>query len=1659
MLQKSACLIVVSLIVGSNGAFAVPSIATSATTEHLGQVNYQFEDGTNARPNKCALLAYATAPIKILSTGRKILPLKKRPPRNRFSPRVRAQIFPSTPSRVWITDFTDASGVHQAKLDPSGARFYQITPEIEWRAATGTGDDASGFMIINNGIPQATDGCYSDGAGGGGSPFGGTCPGLNVLQIQETTISGKMYYSDPVNAYWSCGPNREFPKNPPKKCKDCGQTGGDPIDVIDGDLHYSRDDMTLSGPFGLQFHRFYDSKAAMTETLSGVLHRVEPDEGFYYINDIGFGWQHSYSAFLDFTSLAQGNAVSFFDEQAHRVYFGGVTPGQTVTEPINGYSIFESTDSKTYKVTTFHGLMYQFSCCDRTLGLGYLTSITDRLGNTQTITRDTSTNHIQTVTDSLGRTLNFTYDTSGRISQVTSSPAGAKMTFTYDSGTNCTSGELCTATENSGAVWHYQYSDDDVHSGTFPEINHDLVAVQDPNNNFEEQNTYLALKPLNWGRGTTYAITQSRGGKNSLTYSYPNAPENATTTITDTLGRVTTYQNDFVLRQVTTISGGPACEVCGGNQSMSYIWDNFNRLQTFTDGDGATHTITYAYGDDTPRTYPDGTSYTINPILHLTSVSEPLSNGKNRIRNYAWYAAGDPRQDLINISTIPSTDTSGQHKTITDTYDIHGLLQSEAVRGYVNAVAETHTTSFSYDTAGRGRLTQVSGPRTDVTQQTTLTYYPDNDSDFARRGQLQTITRQVNGTTTLATTLAGDSAPNNTYTTYGGPLSIVDPNGVVADLAYDNIGELTSKTIKGVTGDTAALITSFAYDLGHRLTTLTWPLTNGLSYTYDAANNLISMIRTAPTNNFQEERLLLGYDIMSQLTSQQAQACATPATSCASWNTTQQETFKPDNYGRLSEVDHPCTPSCYKVVYGYDAAGNLQTVQDENHSSANTTYGYDYANRLISMTQTLSPSNILTQYGYDVHDNVNSVIDPNSNTTTYAYDDFDRMRQQNSPVTGTSTYAYDFDDDLTTYTDANSATTTATYDAIDRILTATSVHGASNEPVSWVYDDTTSGHFGKGRLKTMTDPTGSVNYTYERRGLLASEARTILTYAYNLSYKYDKNGNRSSITYPDAKVITYGFDFADRPNSIKNGATTLVSSVLYMPFGPRTQISFGNSTVQALTYNQRYQISENKLSGSATIADYIYAEDGVGNITQIHDATDATGAHNRDFGPYDDLNRLTIANSGSSLWGSGTGNGYQYDKMGNVTSLQLGTLHTATFSYSGTLPRLASVTDSTLNSGNPQSIGYDATGNQITIGAATYTYSPRNFLATGDGFTYKYDGFGRRTVTQGSPGTRYSFYDPSFTLLSESALVGSGKPGIKYDYIWLGGAPVAQIDNTGILYTFDDHLGSPQAQTDSAQSIYWRAEYEPYGRVIALRAGDVHQPLRLPGQVSEQFDAGANGSTTRHYNNYRWYQPGWGKYSTADPVQLAGGNNLYRYTLDNPVFHSDILGLDILIGFDPSGAIGFGHNFMVIYDPQTLQGSIYSFGSSNGSPILSNAQIDTSPVDLSNLDSFGKYSDLQMFQFQTTENQDAAMRDYWQNLIDSTNHKNWWKGRHYNFLTSNCIEAVRGALEEGGRLPGLQGAPNLNDVAKLLTIYPNQSIGALILQGYNPIWPNQIMRR
>jgi YD repeat-containing protein len=615
-------------------------------------------------------------------------------------------------------EVTNTTGVTTCATKP--VQNFTIAVVAQWSGITTVLD--SRFVV--NGTS------YSCGAGGGCSisvPIGtesvqgsAVIIDQNHTPISAGTFQARLYY-DPRHR---------------SQCKRGCQAGTKrPVVAFTGELWYDRVDFSMAGPFGLQFERFYDNQST-------------------YSGDLGAGWRHTWDANID-TSMLSANYVAYFDRQDVPEYFA-VKSGQSQFDNFSGDTLTMngSGATATYTLQQWHGETDVFDSS------GNMTSRTDRIGNAQTILRDSASGHndrITRVTDTLGRSLCFYYDSSNRITGLvnwfstaacpaTKPAATLSMSFTYDGSNN-----LATVKEPDSKTWTYTYAT----TTSFP---HNLLTVVDPNNNDEEINTYT-----NNQVATQWTGAQSANPKpNFLQFTYSAGH----TTVVDGLSRSSTFSFDAV-GNLTQVSG-PFCN-CAGGQSQSFTYDQFLRMTSSTDGDGSTHTITYAHGRDV--TQPAGSQTNIvTAYPGPTQIVEPLSSGVNRTTSIAYYPGGDPRQDLPNVITMPSADTPGNSLTVTDTFLTTGLLTSEARQGYIAGVSTTYTTSFSYDS--RGRLQQVTGPRTDLVQKWVLGYFSDTDTDFARRGQLQTITDPLNHVTTLAS----DISPNNTYSVFGMPLSSTDPN-------------------------------------------------------------------------------------------------------------------------------------------------------------------------------------------------------------------------------------------------------------------------------------------------------------------------------------------------------------------------------------------------------------------------------------------------------------------------------------------------------------------------------------------------------------------------------------------------------------------------------------------------------------------------------------------------------------------------------------------------------------------------------------------------------------------------------------------------------------------------------------------------------------------
>ncbi len=1080
-----------------------------------------------------------------------------------------------------------------------------------------------------------------------------------------TTVFARIDYLTSSGVVTAVTPAMALPGGECTDRKSCPLSGvGAPVNVGSGDV-------SVTVPL------FRLAQDPMTLDFSLDCHSERPMAPGLVSSPLGRGWTHSFSDTLRPLGPGGGRLYRLTPEGYEEIYQRQADGSWQASSPGELRARVVASGRELLR-TDLDGTVTAYDAAS-----GSWLSTTDRWGNRIAGTYDAS-GHLATVTDTEGRTLTFGYD--GDHLASVELPGGAVWTFDYQDGSLSAIHDPLHPGATPWRSFEYQADSEGV-----PRL---LTAMRDESGALLEGHGYDARD-----RGTS---SFAEAGRDLVTVEY-DTPSAGKTRVVSAIDGAISQTSVFTLNYQhgrylpTEILGN--CPTCGGATSddQSYTYTSSNRIASRVDARG--HKTVFGYDAN----------------ANLTSRTEAQGTGDERTTRFRYDDGSWP--NFRTQVDEPSVAQPGSRKITTFSWNADETELTVAASGFLaasDASATTYTTVTSFD--GDHRVVSVDGPRTDVADVTSQAYYPDDDPDLARRGRLATTTDAVG----LGTTL-------DDYDDFGTARTMTDPNGVLTRRETDDRGRVTSSTsvaVPGVPGEKSDYTTRFVFDGRDRLVRTVLPRGNVVAYGYeDGTNRLVDTIRVDAAGLERERRHLTLNDIGDR-TVEEDQVCDAPAAPCTSWTTKHREDFAFDVHNRLTGVLHPM-PAGSRTVNAYDADGLLSTVQDENHASPNTTYTYDALHRLKTIAQTLAgaPGGVATtSYSYDAADDLASVTDPNGNTTTYRYDDFGRLAREDSPVAGVAEHAYDPAGNLVSTTDARGATTTRTYDADDRPLTSSSsLAGEPTETVTWTYDDPTPGGFGLGRLASMSDPSGETAYAYERRGELTAEDRTISGTSYSTGYGYDLNGNRDRIDYPSGRSVAYGFDFADRPLSAAAADVTYVASATYLPFGPLASLAFGNGTAETRDFDLRYRPLENRLDGAAgPLADYLYQEDSLGNITAIHDAL--APDYDRDFG-YDDLDRLTSATTGGALWGAGS---YRYDPMGNLTELQLGSSRSAALSYQGTLPKLSSV----LADGVSQPVAYDAAGNEVRHGATVSTYSARDLLASADGLAYTYDGRGVRVATE-----------------------------------------------------------------------------------------------------------------------------------------------------------------------------------------------------------------------------------------------------------------------------------------------------------------------------------------
>ncbi|MCP5277428.1 MAG: RHS repeat protein [Thiobacillus sp.] len=961
--------------------------------------------------------------------------------------------------------------------------------------------------------------------------------------------------------------------------------------------------------------------------------------------------------------------------------------------------------------------------------------------------------------------------------------------------------------------------------------------------------------------GNLATVTYQDGTTKTYHYEDPNFPH-ALTGITDENGqRYATWTYDAQGRAVSS-------EHAGGAERVDLAY-NPDGTTTVTDALGTART----YGFETILRVVKGTGISQPGGAGCSAASSAIShdvNGNvttwddfNGHRTRTWYdlarnlettrveglavVSGSeqvrPETRTFTTAWHPTWRLPTVEKTYTGGADINGTPLGTLIKT-VTSTYDTHgnlltrtetdnprneSRTWTYTWTTLGRMTRADGPRTDVADVTTYAYHPDDDWDPARRGRLWTITNALGHVTTI-----------DLYDAQGRPFYLHGPNYEVVVLNYSPRGWLTFS----YSGDQ---MVSYTYDPAGQLTRLDFLNGPWFEYTYDAAHRLTG-IRDAQGNTLQYELDGLGH--VTAETVRDAQGAQT-----------RKLARQFDALGRLWKEIRRVNGQDAVTEYAYDAQGNPTRRTDPLGHAGQALY--DALDRLARSEDALQGH---TDVARDAMDGLTAVADSRGLNTPYERDAFGQVRRETSPDRGITTYTYDAAGNLKTRTDARGKTLTYTYDALNRL---TRISGGSSTPATtYTWDQ---GDHGLGRLTGMTDESGSTAWTYGYGGNVATKTQVhggSLTR--NVAYAY-LNGQRTHIAYPSGAYVDYAWSQGRITAVTLNGAP-LVSEIQYQPFGAPKAWTWGNGQPYARGFDgETGWLNSHPLGSEARALAY----DAAGRITGY-----AHGQSTLDQGfSYDVLDRL----SGTTTYQGSQA--YPYDANGNRTSHVSGS---AIFPYT-----LAAGSNRLMSVAGPvaKAYQYDAAGNITHDGTYAFVYNDFGRLRQArlgtNTTTYKHNGLGERVEKSGwgvSSGPLRYVYDEDGHLLGEYD--GSGQA--IQETVWLGDLPVAVLKG-GAVYTVQaDHLNAPRVIMDTQGRVVWRWDNaDPFGVGLPDEnpsgLGTFSYNLRFPGQYYD-------GETGLHYNINRDYDPRTGRYTSFDPIGLAGGTNPYGYVDGNPLMYTDPTG-------------------------------------------------------------------------------------------------------------------------------------------------------------------------
>jgi RHS repeat-associated protein len=693
------------------------------------------------------------------------------------------------------------------------------------------------------------------------------------------------------------------------------------------------------------------------------------------------------------------------------------------------------------------------------------TTITDPDGKTRVIVHATGVDRPAAVTDENGDTVSYTYDTAGRMTRKTY-PEGNYIKYTYDGRGNITETRL-VAKPGSGLA-------DIVSTAAFPATCSNPLTCNKPTS---------VTDPL--GKVTSYAYDATHGGVTSVTgpavggvspqirYSYTQVAGTykvtgisqcrTTASCTGTADEVKTVMAYDTNGNMTSITNAAGNGSVSATSTMSY--DARGNLLTI-DGPlaGSADTVTYRY----------------NANNRLVGVIAPDPDAAGpRLRSAIRYRYA-PRGAVVgtDYGTVAGTsDTDWAAFALSYqqnvTYDSN---HRPSVSKLVSGSTTYGLTQYSYDALGRLGCAAVrmnpavfaSLPASACTAGTTGSAGPDRitRTSYDDAGQVTKVETAV-GTAEAA------NAVTSAYTANGQLSYVVDGENNRTTYIYDGFDRLWQTrypvTTQGVNSSNASDYEQLTYDARSSVTQRRLRDGTSIGYTYDALGRVTAkdLPGTEPDTSY-------SYDLLGRAT--------------GVVQGTQTLSFVQDALGRLTSQTGPLGTTGYT----YDAAGQRLTMSYPG-GVLTLTYDYDPAGNVTKIRENGAASGVgvLATYAYDDLGRRTSVTYGNGSVQSFAYDAASRLSTLTNNLGGAAT--------------THDLTQSFTYNPADQIASVS----RSNDAYAW------QAHYNVDRSYTINGLNrimniGSTAFTYDGRGNLTNDGTNAFTYT---SENLLKTGPGTTLAY------------------------------------------------------------------------------------------------------------------------------------------------------------------------------------------------------------------------------------------------------------------------------------------------------------------------------------------------------------------------------------------------------------------------------------------------------------------------------------------------------------------------------------------------------------------